>query len=375
MWANSVWGFFTLGIGFGLAMLTLSPEQGWLRPWLLWTMLGCFAVSALVLLWPLQYEENRTQVRIALQHPLKWAAENIGSKQLIVVGLTGVILFAAIALAGVIWQGRSPVVKSYTTATLTQEQPAAQTQQAPSAVPAIPILIPEDVSNLLRALGQMQSIINDQVRPAYEATQNISLSRLLATGGASAVIAKLQPIRDSMRQARKDFGRLLFDYRYYDAQLRPAIAGYEFPLDWMDGSLTSIIDDLNKYSSTSADVLEALVRDRFVEWSNGIGAHFTNWYGGVEFRIATETKTIREWPRIIGSLQQPTFTPGIGTPPDPKRETIQWNEVFGTSRSIDLVFALFLDGTGPADHSVKLKDAYIESASEGDQIHASGYYR
>jgi hypothetical protein len=33
------------------------------------------------------------------------------------------------------------------------------------------------------------------------------------------------------------------------------------------------------------------------------------------------------------------------------------------------MFALFLDGTGPENSSVKLKDAFIESASEGDVIH------
>ena len=183
------------------------------------------------------------------------------------------------------------------------------------------------------------------------------------------MIARLQPIRDPMRQARKDFSRLLYDYRYYDAQLRPAIAGYNSALDWMDGSLTPIIDDLNKYSSSSADVLEALVRERFGEWANGIGTRFINWYGSVEIRIAAETKKIREWPRIVGSLQQPTFTPELAHLLIQNVETIQWNEV-GTSRSIDFtVFALLLDGTGPADHSVKLKDAYVESASEGDQIH------
>jgi hypothetical protein len=67
--------------------------------------------------------------------------------------------------------------------------------------------------------------------------------------------------------------------------------------------------------------------------------------------------------------QQKTFTPGIGTPPLPDRQTIQWNEIFGTTRSVDLMFALFLDGKGPESRSVKLKDAFIESASQGDVIH------
>jgi hypothetical protein len=62
------------------------------------------------------------------------------------------------------------------------------------------------------------------------------------------------------------------------------------------------------------------------------------------------------------------FTPGIGTPLLPHRDTIQWHEILGTSRSVDLVSALFLDGTGPEDRAVKLKDAFIESASGGHTI-------
>jgi hypothetical protein len=239
-------------------------------------------------------------VRDSGHHTLALAAirkrgVRVEASQLIGVGLAiivaGVVIGAALVGLG-LWQ------QSHKQATpISQEQPSQQ--QVPPTVQPIPVLTTEDVSKMLGALGQMQSITNDQVRPAYEATQNISLGRLLSTGGAPAAIARLQPIRDQMRQARKDLSRLLFDYRYYDAQLRPAITGYDSALDWMDGSLTPIIDDLNKYSSSSANVLEALVRDRFVEWSNGIGSHFTNWYGVVEFRIATETKTIREWPRII----------------------------------------------------------------------------
>jgi hypothetical protein len=70
------------------------------------------------------------------------------------------------------------------------------------------------------------------------------------------------------------------------------------------------------------------------------------------------------------NTQQKTFTTlGIGTALLPHRETIQWNEIFGTTRAVDLMFALFLDGTGPEDRSIRLQDAFIESASHGDVIH------
>jgi hypothetical protein len=255
-------------------------------------LIGLFCAGYLV------YDSGHHQVAWGI---VKGRASRVEHSHLIVSGLiivvAGVVIGAAMIGIGLWLQSKAP--STSTTEQSAPEQPAAQTQQVPPAAQSIPILTTDDVSKILGALGQMQSITNDQVRPAYEATQNISLKGLLAKGGAAAVIARLQPIRDPMRQARKDFSRLLYDYRYYDAQLRPAIAGYDSALDWMDGSLTPIIDDLNKYSSSSADVLEALVRERFGEWANGIGTRFINWYGGVEFRIATETKKIREWPRIV----------------------------------------------------------------------------
>jgi hypothetical protein len=61
-------------------------------------------------------------------------------------------------------------------------------------------------------------------------------------------------------------------------------------------------------------------------------------------------------------------TPGIGYPPDETAKTIQWNQIFGTTRAIDRVFALFLDGHGPASKSVKLRRAYLESAKTGEVI-------
>ncbi|WP_316186353.1 MULTISPECIES: hypothetical protein [unclassified Bradyrhizobium] len=61
-------------------------------------------------------------------------------------------------------------------------------------------------------------------------------------------------------------------------------------------------------------------------------------------------------------------TPSIGYPPDEKATTIQWNQVFGTTRSIDRVFALLLDGRGPAFKSIRLKRAYLESAKTGEVI-------
>ena len=71
MWANSVWGFFTLGFAFILARLTLSPGQAWLRPLLFWGAISCFVLSGAILLWPLRSEENRKKTKAAFRHPAR----------------------------------------------------------------------------------------------------------------------------------------------------------------------------------------------------------------------------------------------------------------------------------------------------------------
>jgi hypothetical protein len=66
---------------------------------------------------------------------------------------------------------------------------------------------------------------------------------------------------------------------------------------------------------------------------------------------------------------QPSQTTGSPFPsPPPAATTVQWNQIFGTSRAADLVFALFLDGKGPDFKSIKLKDAFLESGITGEVI-------
>ena len=63
-----------------------------------------------------------------------------------------------------------------------------------------------------------------------------------------------------------------------------------------------------------------------------------------------------------------TITAGIGPPPKPNSDVIQWNTVFGTTAAVDLIFALSLDGRGADTRSIKLKDAFLESAITGERI-------
>jgi hypothetical protein len=89
-----------------------------------------------------------------------------------------------------------------------------------------------------------------------------------------------------------------------------------------------------------------------------------SWVGQLQSQLQETQKQLAD----LKAAQKTTQTIGIGAPPDPNATTIQWNQIFGTSRAVDLVFALFLDGVGPESRSVKLKDAFLESGITGEVI-------
>ena len=99
MWANSVWGLLTLAVGFWLAMIGLSPEWIWLRPWFLWGGAFCMVASTTVLFLPLRVGENRAIVLANIKHPAKWLSKVIEPSLIIALGLL-------IAAAGVFWNSR-----------------------------------------------------------------------------------------------------------------------------------------------------------------------------------------------------------------------------------------------------------------------------
>jgi hypothetical protein len=53
MYANTCWGFLSLAVGFGLAVIGLPTEYVWLKPYFIYGALVCGAVSILLFSWPL----------------------------------------------------------------------------------------------------------------------------------------------------------------------------------------------------------------------------------------------------------------------------------------------------------------------------------
>lgn len=264
-----------------------------------WGTLACVVVGAVIVGSAILHREHT----LAATNSGPWRVPKITNrlepKHLIIVGVIGVLVFAAIALAGVILQSRnnthveashqSAVAPSVTDKPVNQVVTNSQHR---------PIYRVDEIEEMLGVLRKMRSIVDDETTPAYEATQNIPWENLLKTGGAGALSKRLASIRDPLRQAGRDMRKLFYDNRHYGDELLPVAKGYEFAYDWMDSSLSMIIDTLNKYSTATPDVLNALIRDRYIEWANGIGTHFSPWYGAMDSRITAKTKELREWPNL-----------------------------------------------------------------------------
>jgi hypothetical protein len=143
MWANSVWGFFGLAVTLGLAVIGLSPDWNWLRPYFLGSAAFSLIVSLVILCWPLRSKERRVAVLVKVQHPFRWASELIEPHHIIVLGLL-------IVLAGVIWQWRRvppEVVGLRAEVADLQKKLADATVAPPDPVPIVVVTPMQQVSN------------------------------------------------------------------------------------------------------------------------------------------------------------------------------------------------------------------------------------
>jgi hypothetical protein len=70
----------------------------------------------------------------------------------------------------------------------------------------------------------------------------------------------------------------------------------------------------------------------------------------------------------IAQDKRSIVTLGIGSPPSPDQIGMKWNEIFGTTRGGGSMISLFLDGNGGPSKSIKLTDAFLESAITGEVI-------
>src|SRR5260370_39211849 len=126
MWANSFWGLLGFAVTFGLAMLLLSPEQIWLRPYLSGLAICCGLASLAVLLWPLRHHDNRTKTLEVLKHPAIFIPKLLDARCMIVVGLVITILGVIVAAAG-LWRRTDGIPSSPISAVSAASAPAPET--------------------------------------------------------------------------------------------------------------------------------------------------------------------------------------------------------------------------------------------------------
>jgi hypothetical protein len=157
-------------VGGGLTLVsTLGPTLGFPLPfWLRWAL---FAVGVIMLFWPV------------IQGAAKRARKmDIEATHLIIIGLAGVICFAALALGGVVWQSRSltpddelTIVDLKSKLDAANKKLASAPQATPSQQPpqqAAPVgdsgpPVPKDQLQLTARLIQLTSLIK-QAKDARE---------------------------------------------------------------------------------------------------------------------------------------------------------------------------------------------------------------
>jgi len=61
MYANTCWGFLSLAVTFGLAVLGVPPDYGWLQPYFIWSAVACGLISVFLFCW--------LAVRKMIRHP------------------------------------------------------------------------------------------------------------------------------------------------------------------------------------------------------------------------------------------------------------------------------------------------------------------
>lgn len=353
MYANTCWGLLCLAVTFGLAVVGLPPQYEWLQPWFLDTAVACGVSSIVCFGWPLREKENRVRLRELCVHPYR-VAKLIEPLHVIILGLV-------IALGGVVWQMRAAKTS------------AAETARAKSA----PIASAATVSDFGWGFERYPGY--DFVGMGMGGDGQILVHQFQAQGHNETKdpMVKVTGVVRSDRTSR-EFPILfnLGDGKYLTSdQINP------IPVD-------AIIDTRAYFSNDEKPIpLKQFLSD-FVPFTfifNYDGKTYRHRFTleDVEPRIQRYEQDMRKMsvkpPQMSAkpSLKPQTqvahdgpsvTTPGIGSPPSLNQTRMKWNEIFGTTRAVDRVFALFLDGHGPASKSMKLKRAYLESAKTGEVI-------
>jgi hypothetical protein len=210
MWGSSFWGLLGFSVTFGLAVLSHTPEQMWLRPWLIGASITCGILSAIVLCWPLRHHNNRLRVREAFRHPRRWIANTVEA-HLIPIGLV-VIIFGVMIVGIGIW--RQPSATPFTIGISAIGDPNAPIGGSVANIPTPKKITSYEKDQRLRAVDEIYNVFATQLSPAY-AEGRALLNGLLPAIGDGTADQKLNDHAKTVETAFNNLSALLKKYEYF----------------------------------------------------------------------------------------------------------------------------------------------------------------
>jgi len=301
MWANSFWGLFGFSVTFGLAMLLLTPEQMWLRPYLAGAAIFCGVVSAIILMSPLRHHHNRAKVREVCRHPIKWIPRLLDPSRMIAAGL--IIAIIGVALAGIgLWrQPRSPAM----------EARVAQEPSRPSVVPALPsavsnttppapALFPADKERINNALVKLHAIVKTKMMGSMDQFHSTlqSIEDGPPSGGYAATLEKLKRLAAEIDAYEMEIGFVLKDNAYYDSDLKEVVmpSGYNAPgSPGLQGEMRNFVhamEVISKKISNPDGEINSILSNQGLKLQDGM-RKYTEWARQTVAKIEAKQKELR----------------------------------------------------------------------------------
>lgn len=351
MWANSVWGLLSLAVTFGLALLLLIPEQVLLRPYFQGLTIFCAVMTVVVLIWPLRRGYNRAKLLEICRHPAKWIPRLLSPNRMITGGLF-IIIIGVIVVGIGIWRQSQPVAHSSSVA-----------PTPPAAAAARYRLTRVDYEQRRQLLNRIFQEVNGPIRDAYNAAWLIRGDQPKSiNANQKSVYLAMRKIRDQIIPEIPNVSSLV-----RESELYPDIRS----IDWnFHQPLLNVLNDLiNKLhlpvengqtvfiDSKETDQLQVAI-DRLGKWIEAAKEKIQ------QLRALDDKAEVIDSPATARAYS----TTALDQAPKPNSNVVQWNTIFGTTRSPDTMIALFLDGHGPDTKSLKMRDAYIESGITGEVI-------
>jgi hypothetical protein len=208
MWANTVWGFLGLSATLGVAIMGLSPDYAYLRPWFSSAAIVFFLASLITLCWPLRNRSVRASVLAYCRHPTA-LVRKLEPTHLIAIGIGGAVFFAVVALVGLIWQSR--IALPPPTLPVAASQTAPVRAAGPAAVPVQKPLTftPHEYDARSRALSELYDYVNGPVRELFLKFHTASSEIESRIGNSADTTARLNKLQTELIESSNNLAKIV----------------------------------------------------------------------------------------------------------------------------------------------------------------------